>query len=682
MSKTSKRVLLATPPVYQAPLPLEVHLPMIPQGPAMIGAVLRERGHDVSCFDAYEQSCRLGYFDADEFADQLALQKPDWLGLSVYSDGFPAVLRMIEIAKDVVPTCRIAVGGPHFTIFPEAVPPEVDVVVVGEGEIAMAAIVEASIPDLRSGDDDPRRSFEFHLQSRGEGRPFDGRCNLSFKVHVPGGEISEPPSLQTVRSRQRRARNGATRILILQDRLSNEALGRLPFPAYDLFLKPEASYQQDEPALGLEGPMLNLNTSRGCSYGCSFCSVEGVWGKPYRWFPSEWVLGLVRKLKVTYGIRSVFFREDQFIMRPRAPSAWEPELEGQDEVLALAKGLQTLGIRWAIENRADAFGPPARAECYFKALAELGLAGVFVGIESASETVRNGILNKNLSLESIRAFFAWARDRDVKTVANIMFGVRRRVNGKVLADGPDDWRETEALLQDLGPTRTDRYVYVGVPVSAMYDDHLHRGDYEFIDVNGYLYPKGFTEIARKMYASNMTMAKIPGKPNLKVGPGLLPGIPGPSGDAERARGEVAQALAYLRRLPGVAGVNLNSLDGSIPFGAQRKKMLKDLIGSESHSALPLTALDGLPGRFRPGAPPEVVQLPGQDRLAVATLRSPSAEAMILALSVSGEVHETKSLLSALHGAVENINAAWRNLYIESHDPAGRPECTLRRGEDD
>jgi len=388
-SDRTKRIVLATPPVYQAPLPLEVHLPMIPQGPAMIAAVLRARGHYVACFDAYERSCRNGYFDAADFAKFLMAERPDWVGLSVYSDGYPAALAMIELIQRVCSNCSVVVGGPHFTLFPDAVPPEVDYVVVGEGELAMLALVE----DLFPGIDHFCQEEEFFVCiGPGENRRTnDGNLNLSLHVVSDSSAATSAAALQTIPVTMRHANNGHSCILAMRGRLTNEVLGRLPYPAYELFLRPESMYQFDEPALGLDGPMLNLNTSRGCSYGCSFCSVEGVWGKPYSWFPTPWILGLVGVLKRRYGLRSLFFREDEFIMRPRAPSAWREGDDDCDDVLTLAQGLHSLGIRWAVENRADGFGSSDRAEHFFKRLTELGLAGVFVGVESASERVRNKV---------------------------------------------------------------------------------------------------------------------------------------------------------------------------------------------------------------------------------------------------------------------------------------------------
>src|SRR6202166_817498 len=353
---------------------------MIPQGPAMLEAVRRASGHYVACFDAYERSCRRGYFDASEFAEFLLCELPDWLGFSVYSDGFPSALRMIEIAKAVLPAFSVVVGGPHFTLFPDAATLDVDFVVVGEGEVPLAAIVEGLVPQGCDAHGSGELLFVIGGQPE-EARPGSLAFEIVRRAEVPEGVGRS----QVIAANLRRAANGRTCVISMRGRLNNESLGRLPFPAYDLFLGPDVTYQFDEPALGLDGPMLNLNTSRGCSYGCSFCSVEGVWGRPYTWFPSSWILGLVAELKSRYGLRSVFFREDEFIMRPRAPSAWQPSAEDHDDVLRLARGLHSLGVQWAVENRADAFGSRTEAERYFKTLVSLGLAGVFVGVESGSD---------------------------------------------------------------------------------------------------------------------------------------------------------------------------------------------------------------------------------------------------------------------------------------------------------
>ena len=659
---THQKIVLATPPVYQAPLPLEVHLPMIPQGPAMMAAVLRSRGHHVTCFDAYERSCRQGYFDASEFAAFLIKESPDWLGLSVYSDGYPSALAMIEIAKIVAPDCVVVVGGPHFTLFPDVVPPEVDYVVVGEGELPMVALVEHLLPRANHVQDS--QQLFFSVQTAETTDPYNGKYNLTFEILSHAVEATEGSVLQTIRALMRPASNGHSCILVMQDRLKNEALGRLPYPAYELFLGPDVTYQFDEPSLGLDGPMLNLNTSRGCSYGCSFCSVEGVWGKAYSWFPTPWILGLVADLKQRHGLRSVFFREDEFIMRPRAPSAWRKGVENRDEVLALAQGLHTLEIRWAVENRADAFGSRDRAERFFKTLTELGLAGVFVGVESASDKVRNTILNKHLSAENLRNFFKWTHETRVRTVANVMYGVRRRVHGDLLSDNREDWASTEALMATLQPTRIDRYVYVGVPVSPLYFDYLERADYDLIDVNGYLYPKGFADLAREIYGHDMEMEIVHGRPNLRVGPGLLPGIPTTTADGCDTLKAVDTSIRQLAALPGVLEICLTPLRHWVDVFPPDQGFGHNLFAHLSRRSLAGAILTEILKRYRPGKTPVIERLASGPTLAIATLRMPSAEAILLTLHLAHDATTYDRILSVLCQTATLVNTYIRSEFVQ------------------
>jgi radical SAM superfamily enzyme YgiQ (UPF0313 family) len=659
-----QRVVFATPPVYQAPLPLEVHLPMIPQGPAMLAAVVRARGHHVACFDAYEMSCRERYFDRSKFAQFLEQEQPNWVGFSVYSDGYPAALSMIDLVKAIVPEAKIVVGGPHFTLFPDAVPSKVDFVVVGEGEVAMAALVDDLVPHPKD-----RCELSFVVSATDTGDPFDGQCNLKFEVVLEHQAQKPPHALQAIGAHIRRAKNGRTLVLVMEGRLTNDVLGRLPYPAYELFISEESVYQFDEPSLGLEGPMLNLNTSRGCSYGCSFCSVEGVWGKAYRWFPTSWILGLVASLKKKYGLRSVFFREDEFIMGPRAPSAWREGVESRDDVLALAIGLKAIGVKWAVENRADAFGSGDRAEAYFKKLATLGLSGVFVGVESASDVVRNVILNKHLSKAALREFFRWARESNVCTVANVMYGVRRTVKDKVLSDSREDWLDTDTFLAEVQPSRVDRYVYVGVPISPLYKDHLQRGDFDLIDTNGYLYPEGFEKVAQEIYGDGVEMLPIPGKPNLRVGRGLLPGIPGVSAEEAASPTRIATAVQRIRELPGVLDVMVGSLQRSPDFLCNAPSILDETRKLISLDLIPTAVVGEILKVYQPGDRATILRLTCGPTIALATLRAPSAEALLLAVHLGHGFSTREATLAVVNRTVALINEYLRARFIQMHASA-------------
>ena len=62
--------------------------------------------------------------------------------------------------------------------------------------------------------------------------------------------------------------------IIRKERIKN--LDSLPFQPWDLFT--EMPYDLSCPWLDIQ-PIFTMNTSRGCPFQCSFCSVHSVWGK-------------------------------------------------------------------------------------------------------------------------------------------------------------------------------------------------------------------------------------------------------------------------------------------------------------------------------------------------------------------------------------------------------------------
>ena len=91
-------------------------------------------------------------------------------------------------------------------------------------------------------------------------------------------------------------------------------LDTLPFPAWDEFIKlPYDWTHQWIP----ERPIHTFNTSRGCPFDCTFCSVGSVWGRSYRAMSAERVLEDVRRMVKNYGTKVAYFREDHFTLSTR-----------------------------------------------------------------------------------------------------------------------------------------------------------------------------------------------------------------------------------------------------------------------------------------------------------------------------------------------------------------------------
>ena len=100
-----------------------------------IGAIGRERGHDVKLLDL-----RLHNDDLDSVLEDY---QPDIVGVTGYSMHVLRCLEICRIAKSILPDCTTVVGGHHATL--EAIDflePQMDLVVIGEGTGPFRQILE------------------------------------------------------------------------------------------------------------------------------------------------------------------------------------------------------------------------------------------------------------------------------------------------------------------------------------------------------------------------------------------------------------------------------------------------------------------------------------------------------------------------------------------------------------
>ncbi|MGQ9707118.1 MAG: B12-binding domain-containing radical SAM protein [bacterium] len=131
------------------------------------------------------------------------------------------------------------------------------------------------------------------------------------------------------------------------------SLKNLPLMRYDLLL--EDSYYLSR----------TFQTSRGCPYNCSFCSVTSTFGERYRHRPIE---DVIREIKETRGQNLVIFTDDNIMAdRKRARE--------------LFKALKELKIIWGSQASIDS----ARDTKLLELAKESGCRGLFVGIESVSK---------------------------------------------------------------------------------------------------------------------------------------------------------------------------------------------------------------------------------------------------------------------------------------------------------
>jgi radical SAM superfamily enzyme YgiQ (UPF0313 family) len=252
-----------------------------------------------------------------------------------------------------------------------------------------------------------------------------------------------------------------------------EDLDTLPWPSYHHFI--DKPYDWKIEMFGMEGPVFVMNTSRGCPFQCKFCSVRTIWGKEYRFFSASKIVDEIERLILKYGAKGIYFREDNFTANRR-------------RLLNFCNLLKERRIKvvWACETRVDTIDNYK----ILQQMVEVGCRGFYIGVESGSQRVLDN-MNKGTTVGQIKSVFKMCHELGIKTYASMCYGTP--------GETEEDREITEELLDKIRPDRISRAVFVGIPKSEFYQYLLENELYYHIDKNGFLYPKGYYELATRYY---------------------------------------------------------------------------------------------------------------------------------------------------------------------------------------
>lgn len=189
----------------------------------------------------------------------LAELRPQVVGISANTFQFSTALRYATLIRNEMPSCRIVLGGYHVSLAPVPVlraliGSPVDFVVEGEAETSFTTLVEA----LSGGDADDANDIPGVAYRR------DG-----IFVRVPRRELLD---LDSVRLPARHKR------LVNDFRFSGKRV--------DV-----------------------IETSRGCTMGCGFCSVHGMYGRAHRAYSIDRVVEDALVMK-SQGVQRMLFVDD------------------------------------------------------------------------------------------------------------------------------------------------------------------------------------------------------------------------------------------------------------------------------------------------------------------------------------------------------------------------------------
>ncbi len=240
-------------------------------------------------------------------------------------------------------------------------------------------------------------------------------------------------------------------------------LDSLPFQPWDIFAK--LFYDYSCPWMDIQ-PVFTMNTSRGCPFGCSFCSVGSIWGKEYTYFSANRIISEIEYLMKDFNAKGVYFREDHFTLNSERTGTFCYELIKKE-----------ISIDWACETRVDHMSKEL-----IKLMSSAGCRAVYLGVESGSQRVLDS-LNKKISIEQIENTISWCKKYNIRTYCSLIVGTP--------GEKFKDYLLTKQLMDKLKPYSYAFNVFVGIPNSPLYKNVLDNNLYEYIDDIGLVYLPGY-----------------------------------------------------------------------------------------------------------------------------------------------------------------------------------------------
>jgi radical SAM superfamily enzyme YgiQ (UPF0313 family) len=248
--------------------------------------------------------------------------------------------------------------------------------------------------------------------------------------------------------------------------------------------------------------MTTIDTSRGCPFTCSYCSVKNVMGRTMRARDPEAVVRWIRDAARHHGIDSLFIVDDDFF---RSPS-WEPILEG---VAAFRREGNELSFMMQVDAEAAAFGPLApgetpstqrqRCERFLKLAADAGCYSAFVGFETFNpQNLLVATKVQNLAKEHRRK-----KDDLGDAAAAALAGVKEKYRrvcenwhrhgiavhcGYMIGfpfDGPECGRQSAEWLLDVGVDLATFFVVTPLPGTEDHDKAVRESTIADWDFNQY-----------------------------------------------------------------------------------------------------------------------------------------------------------------------------------------------------
>ena len=222
-------------------------------------------------------------------------------------------------------------------------------------------------------------------------------------------------------------------------------LDDIPFPDWDAIDLSQYHYAIDGKRT------MNILTSRGCPYACSFC-CHAPWGQRIRYRSAENVIEEIGLLRIR-GYEGLMLYDDEFFLN-----------EKRDIEIVGALGKE--GMVWRCFSRADVIMKHADV---IKAAAANGLKEMLIGCESGSKDILKNI-NKGTTPVMNEEAIDFLKSLKVRVKAALIIGLP--------GETPDTIKATERFVEKVKPDSVDFTVLRVMPGSDIWK-HPEKYDLKF-----------------------------------------------------------------------------------------------------------------------------------------------------------------------------------------------------------
>lgn len=372
-----------------------VHMPN--HGIASVGGNI-DASHEVYLIDLIRKRRRIKKY-LTKIINRI---QPDLIGLSAMAWQYDTCIRIAHLLKELHPEVKIAIGGYHATLMYEEIAAAresqwIDYIIRGEGEEACRRLVNAL-----AGQDDihsiPSVSY---------------KQDNNFK-HNPQGKNLDLSTLK----------------LPIRDKR------RLTWGYHIIYSKIEL-----------------LETSRGCTRACNFCSMKHMYGRTFRTYPISRVLADLDDIYYKRKARWVFITDDNMVLNPSRV------IEICDAIIS--RNYKNLNLVVQADCISMASNEPMVAK-----MAKAGFRSVFLGIENGSA--------KNLSA---------AGKGDIVSASTQAIGICHKYGMMVIGglifgfpdDDEDSVRENYEFFQKIGADASYCQILTPYPKTGMRENLLAEG---------------------------------------------------------------------------------------------------------------------------------------------------------------------------------------------------------------